>query len=167
MQTQEERLTKSNQVFTPGVYKVLSRNPGSFVNISFTKPSEKWPCTSLSCSEGPLHIPQSKCKTKDNNARSRTPEFPPFNLVSGSVPSMMLLPPWCLCLFKFLQGNRNRKKSFFLPSFFVPSFLLLFHIHSSKWSLSWGIGSAWSVMEAGEDPRSCYLQAGDPAKLVK
>lgn len=125
--------------------------------MSFTKPSEKWPRTSLSYSEGPLHIP-SPCKTEDNNTRPRTPEFPPFNLVSGwsHLVRCCYLLGVCACPNFSRETETERNLSFFL-SLFLPSFFFL-HFCLSKWSLSWGTSS--QGYGGWEDPRSaiCKLE---------
>lgn len=114
------------------------------------------PCI-IKLSEGPLHI-SSPCKTKDHNARSRTPEFPPFNLVSGwsHLVRCCYLLGVCVCLSFSRETEAERNLSFFL-SLFLPSFFFL-HIYLSKWSLSWGIGS--QDYGGWEDPWSsiCKLE---------
>ena len=77
----------------------------------------------------------------------------------------MLLPPWCLCLSKFFQRNRSRKKSFFLP-IFVPSFLLL-SSYLSKWSLSWGIGSQDMEAEKTHDLPSAIWRPSQVGGIIQ
>ena len=98
--------------------------------MSFTKPSEKWPRTSLSYSEGPLHIP-SPCKTEDNNTRPRTPEFPPFNLVSGwsHLVRCCYLLGVCACPNFSRETETERNLSFFLSLFLPSSFFISVYLN--------------------------------------